>query len=429
MQSLLLDRKCGRITPIDFASTVTESLYASLGQQEGERRFPENCHSSAAVNSLALDHSEQRYLLSGCGDSSIKLWDVKPDDDDDIDSNHYPLLATVTRRSAHQFGVLSVKWWPQDSGLFLSGSFDHTVKVWDTNNMAVVHAFDMMSRVYAMSVGSFGDNEYNTQALVAVASDQPFIRLLDLRLASNAHTLPGHKGRTLAVEWHPTNPYILALGGFDGEAKVWDIRRSLACLCRLDMEKTNARDARTDSANLNMSTIKAHSGPINAVIWDQSGRTIYTAGNDDKVRVWDGGSGRAPPVNKLVNFGPLTRNKYLQTLPLVLSPQNETEVQHLFFPSDSGDVLVFRAIDGKLVVRLQRPASHHATRTASIVYGGKYSCKYFCGTMDGEIIVWSGGRDSTEWVNYGEKELNFAELELRLAPSTIDLYDDPYFKG
>lgn len=451
MQSLLLERATGKISALEFATTTTESLYSSLRKLD-PGPFPQNCHKNAAVNSLSIELNDHRYLLSGCADSSIKLWDLQPDEEEAEHktpkeetikrkpSTEQPLrkpfvaIATVPRKSVHDFGVSAVAWWPQDTGLFISASFDHTVKVWDTNSMAVAHSFDLGSRVYAVDISSSSTNAYSAQALVAVASDQPFVRLLDLRSASSAHTLPGHKGKTLSVAWHPQNPSILALGGFDGEAKIWDIRRSSSCVCRLDMAKTNARDARTDASNL-LANVKAHLGPVNAVLWDELGHLLYTAGNDDKVRVWDMQATRAPPINRLVNFGPLTRNKYLQTLPLVLSPRNETEVQHLFFASDSGDVLVLRALDGKLVSKLQRGSS---ARTVSIVHAGPFSATYYCGTMDGEIVAWSGQRKPAEYVLVGRPKTDyeritdggmvFGKLE-KNAGELKKLYDDPYFRN
>lgn len=426
MQSLLAERRCGRLSGAEFALTLTESLYSSLAQ--APPAFPRNCHAAAAVNSLALDPSESRYLLSGCADLSLKLWDTRPEEPY---NGIYPALATIPRKAAHDFGISAVKWWPADSGLFLLGLFDHTVKVWDTNMMAPVHLFDMLLRVYALSVGAAAENQYNAQALVAVASDQPFVRLLDLRLALNAHLLQGHKARTLALLWHPQNPYVLALGGFDGEAKLWDIRRAAACLARLDMEKTNERDPAADKSNLSASLVKAHSAPVNAVHWDDLGHTLYTAGNDDKVRVWDCTSSRPPPINKLVNFGPLTRNKFPQLLPLVLTPRAECETQHLVFPSDLGDVLVYRALDGKLVARLLRPAAVQATRTAAIAHGGPHLATLYCGTMDGEILAWRGQAEREPWVDVGAAPVDYAAMEANLVAKPVDtsaLYDDPYFR-
>ena len=37
-----------------------------------------------------------------------------------------------------------------------------------------------------------------------------------------------------------------------------------------------------------------------------------------------------PPINKLINFGPLIRNKHPHTIPLLLNPQGETETQFYY---------------------------------------------------------------------------------------------------
>lgn len=437
MEALLHENAIGTLDDATFHAIYTETEYLNLKQIK-RNTFPENCHRGAAVNSLAIEQSDYRYLLSGCADSSIKLWDLRPSDvqEDEADAiivknEPYQNLATIPRREAHKFGVLAVKWWPKDSGLFLSASFDHSVNVWDTNNLSIVHTFDLNNRVYSIDVSAEAFGQYSSQALVAVGSDQPFIRLLDLRSASSAHTLPGHKGKTLAVAWHPLRSYLLASGGHDGEGKIWDIRRSKSCVARLDMTKTNARDARTDAFNLDASVVKAHSGPVNGLCWDGSGCKLFTAGNDDKIRVWDLLSPRAPPINMLVNFGPLTRNKYLQNLPIVLSPQGDSEVQYLIFPSDNGDVLVFRAHDGKLVSRLQRNDSRSIVRTASIVHAGPGTLTYYCGTMDGDIVTWLGelvAEYDDEDDNLSGSDEDDGAGESILSVMREALYDDPYFR-
>lgn len=396
MQLLLLERQLTTVTPLEFATTLVESSYSHLRQHALSQVFPSNCHLGVAVNSLALETAEHKFLLSGCADSSIKLWDVTPTivsttkdpDTHDYDNPRHPyqLLHTVPRKSAHAFGVSDVKWWPYDSGMFVSASFDHTVKVWDTNEMAPVHEFDITNRVYSVDIRGHAPNTRTASALVAVALDQPFVQLLDLRLATSAHTLPGHKGKTLAVKWHPTDPNLVASGGFDGEAKIWDIRRSNACLCRLDMLKTNPNVL--DPDNLKKLTVKAHLGPVNGLVWDEAGTTLFTAGNDNKVRVWNLAAAHGPPTNMLINFGPLTRNKFPQTIPLCVNPKGETELQYLLFPSDSGDIFIYRTVDGKLVSRLTRKGTRNSGRTTAIANAGPLTATYYCGTIDGEILVW-----------------------------------------
>lgn len=404
MQSLLLDRTLGNITPLKFATTITESYYLQLYQSAKRSVFPSNCHQNALVNSLSLESSDYRFLLSGCADSSIKLWDLRQEEtqreENEIDAQKFdhpslydsfdydnPIstfanIATIPRKSHHSFGISTIEWWPHDTGMFVSLSFDHTVKIWDTNELSPVHSFNLDSRVYSIDISGKDDS-----GLVATGSDQPFIRLLDLRSTSSLHTLQGHKGKTLVVKWHPINSNMLASGGYDGEVKIWDIRRSNSCLARLDMLRTNIQN--TSSDNLTKSSVKAHLGPVNGLVWDESGTILYTAGNDDKVRVWDMISSLAPPINKLINFGPLTRNKYPQTIPILLNPKGESELQYLLFPSESSEVFVFRTIDGKMETRLSRKGSKNIGRTCSMVNAGPFSATYYCGTMDGEIISWA----------------------------------------
>lgn len=358
MNRLLDDRSIGRLTPLEFCKTLVESNYSHLGESFG---FPPNCHSNALVNSLSIDQDYQ-YLLSGCADLSIKLWQVH---------EQVMPLGTIPRRTGHDFGVSCVSWWPYDTGMFVLASFDHSVKVWDTNELQIVHEFDLLSRVYAFDM---------QECLIAVASDQSLVRLVDLRTTSNAQTLKGHKLKTLCVKWHPKSPKLLASGGYDSEIRIWDIRRSDSCLCRLDMFHTNVSNV-TDYL---LDSVKAHAAPVNGLVWDPLGHQLFSAGNDDKLRVWDMINSQWPPINKLINFGPLTRNKFVQTIPLTLNYNYETETQLLIFPSDNGDLYIYRTIDGKLVNRLPRKGNG---RTCSVAMDKPFLNRFFCGTIDGEIIT------------------------------------------
>lgn len=453
MQSLIFDRAVRKISPLEFATAISETFYSGLHQAARTDVFPSNCHANAAVNSLSLEKNDYQFLLSSCADSSIKLWDLKSQDtqedaqdtslagqtydnyDYDNPVSTFQNVATIPRRAAHTFGVSCIQWWPFDTGMFVSSSFDHTVKIWDTNELTPVHVFDMDNRVYSFDICGHSTNNMTANALVAVASDQPFLRLLDLRSTSSAHTLHGHKGKTLCVKWHPQDPNLLASGGFDGEVKIWDIRRSKSCLCRLDMLRTSTAELSLTSTNLTQPSVKAHLGPVNGLVWDEAGHTLFSAGNDDKVRVWDMVSTLAPPVNKLINFGPLTRNKYPQTIPLILSPKHESELQYLLFPSDNGDIFIFRTIDGKLVSRLTRKGTKNSGRTSSMVNAGPFSATYYCGTMDGEIVSWSPKWEQPNLDNILDPNIHHLDDEniskaklLDIEKARLMLTDDPYFK-
>lgn len=42
-------------------------------------------------------------------------------------------------RHVHNFSVETVQWYPYDTGMFVSSSFDKTMKVWDTETLKVMN--------------------------------------------------------------------------------------------------------------------------------------------------------------------------------------------------------------------------------------------------------------------------------------------------
>lgn len=77
---------------------------------------------------LSLDTVEQRYLLGSATDGSVAAYDtVAPKDP----KGRKRCLFSVDRRlpGAHKYSVSGVTWYPVDTGVFVTGSQDHDVKV------------------------------------------------------------------------------------------------------------------------------------------------------------------------------------------------------------------------------------------------------------------------------------------------------------
>ncbi len=47
-----------------------------------------------------------------------------------------------------------VKWYPHDTGLFTTSSADHALRIWDTNQMAVVDKFPFKKIIYTHSMAA-----------------------------------------------------------------------------------------------------------------------------------------------------------------------------------------------------------------------------------------------------------------------------------
>ncbi|KAG0236143.1 DNA excision repair protein ERCC-8 [Actinomortierella wolfii] len=77
----------------------------------------------------------------------------------------------------------------------------------------------------------------NNIAFHSAAAD-PRIRLCDMRTGAFTHSLPGHRGTVLGVDWSPRHEFILASASTDSTARLWDIRKSNSCLISLDFHNS-----------------------------------------------------------------------------------------------------------------------------------------------------------------------------------------------
>jgi DNA excision repair protein ERCC-8 len=362
--------------------------------------FKDKAH-SVSVNTLSLDPIENRYLLSGSSDSSIKLWDIKSTITEKSDDGEkyliYKPAVKIPRKSVHDYGITKVKWWP-DNGMWLSSSFDFKMNLYDTTSMNVVHTFNLGSRIIDFTFHPLGNN---STVVCCLDGGVGGLKLLDLRTLSDTQNLGGGGiinggvGYMSSCAWSPSNSYLCVGGGIEGSCYGWDIRSSDKYLFELNSNETiaslerkqmmnNIKNKRKDSKLKS----KAHYGLINSILFNEVGTELITLGNDEKLKIWDLCSYNKP-VNKAINFGPLIRNKNRQHIDMCISPSLETDISFLWVPSDSGELLVYRLEDGSLLARLNRANSDRMNgRSFSIVSSKNNQIRYYSGCKDGHISVW-----------------------------------------
>lgn len=406
-----------------------------------------------AINCLAVDSLDQRqFLLAGGADSSLTIYDLaslitidlnKGQEETTLGPDYvkgFESITRITRGRAHRFGVSCVQWWPFDNGMFVSSSFDGAIKIWDTNTVedGEVYTFHLgdnnedntsgSHRVYSFDISATGQH-----SLIAPATTHPSIRLLDLRTTASTHTLRGHKrGSILSVQWSPTQSHLLASSAVDGSVRLWDIRRSDACLTALDLNQASPFGPEINNGNTTApkyltktptDSRRAHRNAVNSLQWLPDGHSLLTAGCDESIRLWrELDTGPAEQVrNSLVNYGPLIRNKYPQTLFMCLSAdpslgtineddkkqseliQSNQERYSLFFPSDSGQILLFDVFSGALMAELERPLplnkkgelskrskneNGQLARTTCMTARGGDTLEFYSGALDGTITRW-----------------------------------------
>lgn len=250
--------------------------------------------------------------------------------------------------SGHSSSVTAVKWYPIDTGVFVSGDSSGQILLWDTNKFTPVLS---LNSLHVDHHGSFGvssidlPKRQNSHVLLAIGCrstgksiedekiqlDEKTIYLCDIRSGSMTHSLTGHSGAVNCVQWSPIYDYILASGSSDGTIKLWDVRKSgsKACLVTLDRDskydkheiafgyngnsrvKRKKRQKTVGPGNYShvevSSFIQSHEGPVSSIAHTPDGNYILSTSPTDGVKLWNvqGKAGRRLLPTKFLNSSPL----------------------------------------------------------------------------------------------------------------------------
>ncbi|XP_059287748.1 WD repeat-containing protein ATCSA-1 isoform X1 [Lycium ferocissimum] len=224
------DREFGKLRTSLFRNRIKSSRISSI--QLSNYKDIVSPH-RGAVNSLQVDLTEGRYLLSSASDASVAVYDVQRATDYDgsglIAKHKHILLVDKQHEQGHKYAISTAIWYPIDTGLFITGSYDHYVNVWDTNTTQVVINFKMPGKVYKTAMSPVA----TSHMLIAAGSEDVQVRLCDISSGAFAHTLSGHRDGVMSVEWSASSEWVLITGGCDGAIRFWDIRRA-GCFRVLD---------------------------------------------------------------------------------------------------------------------------------------------------------------------------------------------------
>jgi WD40 repeat protein len=201
---------------------------------------------SYSVNTCAWSPDGQ-HLLSGSADTSLKVWDAASGE----------CLLTL---SGHSKSVNTCAWSPNGQRL-LSGSWDTSLKVWDA---ASGECLLTLSR-HSKSVNTCAWSP-DGQRLLSGSGDNS-LKVWDAASGECLLTLSGHDESVTACAWSPDGQRLLS-GSGDNSLKVWD---SASGECLL--------------------TLSGHSHLINACEWSPDGRRLLSGSWDTSLKVWDAASG------------------------------------------------------------------------------------------------------------------------------------------
>ncbi|ETO11946.1 WD-40 repeat protein [Reticulomyxa filosa] len=180
-----------------------------------------------------------RYLCSGSGDDTIRLWDVETSKSLHAFNKHKsgvwcvaisPLQSNNNNNNKkNNIGIIG-----GNGYTICSGSWDKTIRIWDietTKQMVVFKGHEMI----VMSV-KYGSNELGINGgsnIILSGSEDKSVRLWDTRSGQQIQVFDGHTNDVWAVEYSPFVVNNIEVGGCsnvicsgsrDCTIRFWDIR-------------------------------------------------------------------------------------------------------------------------------------------------------------------------------------------------------------
>ncbi len=184
-----------------------------------------------------------RYVATGSFDNTIKLWETATGKE----------VKTYGGAQGHQKMVLSVAFSP-DGQLLASGGADNTLKVWDVPLDAPLRSLKNADAVQAVTLNPDGK-------LLALGGKDGVVKILSAADLKELVTCSGHQGPVTGVAFH-ANSQVLASAGSDRTLRFWSVAKGEP-----------------------LAVIGAHTGGVNAVVINPN-NTAQTVGDDGMLKVW-----------------------------------------------------------------------------------------------------------------------------------------------
>ncbi|KAH6827901.1 stomatal cytokinesis defective / SCD1 protein [Perilla frutescens var. hirtella] len=260
-----------------------------------------HCVTKREVWDLVGDREDAGFFISGSTDCTVKIWD--------------PSLRGSELRATLKGHTRTVRAISSDRGKVVSGSDDQSVFVWDkqtTQLLEELKGHDAQVSIVRMLSGE----------RVLTAAHDGTVKMWDVRTDTCVATVGRFSSAVLCMEYDDSSG-ILAAGGRDGVANIWDIRagrqmhklsghskwiRSIRMVGDTVITGSDDWTARVWSVSQGTceAVLACHDGPVLCVEYSITDKGIITGSNDGLIRFWETDDGGIRSVkNVTIHSSPI----------------------------------------------------------------------------------------------------------------------------
>ncbi len=333
------------------------------------------CHSdlltfkghAGGVDSAAFSPDGFR-LVTGSRDHTAKIWDARTG-------------AEILNLEGHTLPVFSASFSP-DGFRVVTGSRDNTAKVWDARTgVEVLNLKGHTDRVFSASFSPDGSR------VVTTSSDQT-AKVWNATTGAELVNLKGNTAQVTAALFSPDGSRVV-IGSDDQTAKVWDARTGFVVLnlnghtdwvnsasfspdgsrvvTASDDQTAKVWDARTGTLAQNL---KGHTDWVTSASFSPDGLRVVTASDDQTAKVWDATTG-AEILSLKGHTGELTSASFSSDGSRVLTTSDD-QTAKVWDATTGAEILELKGHTGELTSASFSPdgsARSHAARMARQRFG------------------------------------------------------------
>jgi WD40 repeat protein len=323
---------------------------------------------SSRISSVSWNYDGTK-IVSGSWDKTLKIWDTCIGE----------LLHTL---EGHSNWVTSVSW-NHDGSKIVSGSFDETIKIWDASSG------ELLTTLEGHSNGILSVSWNHEGSKIVSGSWDKTIKIWDADNGALLNTLEGHSREVTSVSWNPDGTKIVS-GSVDSTIKIWNAGNgellntfeghssevtSVAWNCCGTKVVSGSRDKTVKIWNADcgelLKTLEGYATVVHSVSWNHDGSKIVSGSGDKMIKIWDADSG-----------------ELLNTL------EGYSDVVYSVSWSHDGSKIVSGSYDATIKIweasnrEVLNSPKHHSDTVNSVSWNRDDS-QIVSGSADGPIRIWN----------------------------------------